>query len=142
LQGFCLHLMDNIKESMCECKWKWKWSRFRPFATPWTVAYQASPSMGFSRQEAAQNLRLILIKILHISARTFYFFNPPKMVFLNAFFITPWNHSLYITEDMLYKYRGNNNHPVLPQDEEDVYTAFHTEFMKKNSQFQIYHLSV
>ena len=22
-----------------------------PFATPWTVAYQASPSMGFSRQE-------------------------------------------------------------------------------------------
>ena len=21
------------------------------FATPWTVAYQASPSMGFSRQE-------------------------------------------------------------------------------------------
>ena len=26
-------------------------SRVRPFATPWTVAYQASPSMGFSRQE-------------------------------------------------------------------------------------------
>ena len=23
----------------------------RLFATPWTVAYQASPSMGFSRQE-------------------------------------------------------------------------------------------
>ena len=23
----------------------------RVFATPWTVAYQASPSMGFSRQE-------------------------------------------------------------------------------------------
>ena len=26
-------------------------SRIQLFATPWTVAYQASPSMGFSRQE-------------------------------------------------------------------------------------------
>ena len=26
-------------------------SRVRLFATPWSVAYQASPSMGFSRQE-------------------------------------------------------------------------------------------
>ena len=26
-------------------------SRGRLFATPWIVAYQASPSMGFSRQE-------------------------------------------------------------------------------------------
>ena len=26
-------------------------SRFRLFATAWTVAHQASPSMGFSRQE-------------------------------------------------------------------------------------------
>ena len=26
-------------------------SRVRLFATPWTVAYQASPFMGFSRQE-------------------------------------------------------------------------------------------
>ena len=26
-------------------------SRVRLFATPWTVAYQASPSMGFSRLE-------------------------------------------------------------------------------------------
>ena len=26
-------------------------SHIRLFATPWTVAYQASPSMGFSRQE-------------------------------------------------------------------------------------------
>ena len=36
----------------------WKWivkvkslSRVWPFETPWTVAYQAPPSMGFSRQE-------------------------------------------------------------------------------------------
>ena len=36
--------------------WKWKvkvklLSRDRPSATPWTAAYQAPPSMGFSRQE-------------------------------------------------------------------------------------------
>ena len=36
--------------------WKWKvkgksFSRVRLFATPWTAAYQAPPSMGFSRQE-------------------------------------------------------------------------------------------
>ena len=36
--------------------WKWKVkgksiSRVRLLATPWTAAYQAPPSMGFSRQE-------------------------------------------------------------------------------------------
>ena len=36
--------------------WKWKvkvklLSRVQLLATPWTVAYQAPPSMGFSRQE-------------------------------------------------------------------------------------------
>ena len=36
--------------------WKWKvkvklFSHARLLATPWTAAYQASPSMGFSRQE-------------------------------------------------------------------------------------------
>ena len=36
--------------------WKWKMkgkllSRVRLLATPWTTAYQSSPSMGFSRQE-------------------------------------------------------------------------------------------
>ena len=33
-------------------KWKVKLlKRDQLFATPWTVAYQATPSMGFSRQE-------------------------------------------------------------------------------------------
>ena len=35
-------------------KWKVKWkslSRVRLLVTPWTAAYQALPSMGFSRQE-------------------------------------------------------------------------------------------
>ena len=37
-----------------ELEWKIKvksLSHVRLFATPWTVAYQAPPSMGFSRQE-------------------------------------------------------------------------------------------
>ena len=43
--------------------WKWKvkvksLSRVRLLATPWTVAYQAPPSMGFSRQEYWSGLPL------------------------------------------------------------------------------------
>ena len=45
----------GFKESM-----KWSevksLSRVRLFATPWTVAYQAPPSMGFSRQECWSGL--------------------------------------------------------------------------------------
>ena len=33
-------------------------SRVQLFATPWTVAYQAPPSMGFSRQEYWSGLPL------------------------------------------------------------------------------------
>ena len=43
--------------------WKWKvkvksLSRAQLFATPWTAAYQAPPSMGFSRQEYWSGLPL------------------------------------------------------------------------------------
>ena len=43
--------------------WKWKvkvksLSRAGLLATPWTVAYQAPPSMGFSRQEYWSGLPL------------------------------------------------------------------------------------
>ena len=37
-------------------------SRVRLFATPWTVAYQAPPSMGFSRQEYWSGLQEHLFK--------------------------------------------------------------------------------
>ena len=45
--------------------WNWKvkvksLSRVRPLATPWTAAYQALPSMGFSRQEYWSGLVLQL----------------------------------------------------------------------------------
>ena len=43
--------------------WKWKvkvklLSRDRLFETPWTAAYQAPPSMGFSRQEYCSGVPL------------------------------------------------------------------------------------
>ena len=43
--------------------WKWKvkvklLSRVQLFSTPWTAAYQAPPSMGFSRQEDWNGLPL------------------------------------------------------------------------------------
>ena len=43
--------------------WKWKvkvksFSRVQPSATPWTAAFQAPPSMGFSRQEYWSGLPL------------------------------------------------------------------------------------
>ena len=44
--------------------WKWKvkvksLSRVRPSATPWTAAFQAPPSMGFSRQKYWSGLPLL-----------------------------------------------------------------------------------
>ena len=45
--------------------WKWKvkvksLSRVRPSVTPWTAAFQAPPSMGFSRQEYAVGCHCLL----------------------------------------------------------------------------------
>ena len=40
-----------FKKLEIELPWVKSLSRVQLFATPWTVAYQASPSMGFSRQE-------------------------------------------------------------------------------------------
>ena len=46
---FFIH--SSVKEHLgCFCVLK-SLSRVQLFATPWTVAYQAPPSMGFSRQE-------------------------------------------------------------------------------------------
>ena len=53
--------------------WKWKvkvksLSRVRLFATPWTVAYQAPPSMGFSRQVSycKVNLAYLFVFLFYI----------------------------------------------------------------------------
>ena len=48
----CLVKIMVFAMVMYGCEWKVKsLSHVQLFATPWTVAYQASPSMGFSRQE-------------------------------------------------------------------------------------------
>ena len=51
-------------------------SRVRPLATPWTAAYQAPPSMGFSRQEYWSGLPLpslwLILSIIKIVAAIFY----------------------------------------------------------------------
>ena len=56
--------------------WKWKvklksLSHVRLFVTPWTAAYQAPPSMGFSRQEYWSGVPLpspsIVFNSLHVS---------------------------------------------------------------------------
>ena len=47
------HLVTTPRPPASEVK---SLSRVRLFATPWTVAYQAPPSMGFSRQECWSGL--------------------------------------------------------------------------------------
>ena len=54
--------------------WKWKvkvksFSHVRLLATPWTAAYQAPPSTGFSRQEYWSGMPLLsplMLMIIHI----------------------------------------------------------------------------
>ena len=58
--------------------WKWKvkvksLSRVWLLATPWTAAYQAPPSIGFSRSEYRS--RLPLTSPLRLEAILFFFFN-------------------------------------------------------------------
>ena len=59
LQARTLELVDISFSNV----WKWKvkvrlLSHVRLFETPWTVAYEAPPSMGFSRQEYWSGLPL------------------------------------------------------------------------------------
>ena len=59
--------------------WKWKvkvksLSRVQLLATPWTAAYQAPPSMGFSRQEHWSECHCIL-QYSYIHAFIFIFFS-------------------------------------------------------------------
>ena len=55
--------------------WKWKvksLSRVRLFTTPWTAAYQAPPSMGFSRQEYWSGVPLPSLKETTIQGVKFF----------------------------------------------------------------------
>ena len=58
--------------------WKWKvkvksFSRVRLSATPWTVAHQAPPSMGFSRQEYWSGVLLLVLVGMWIRLAVFDF---------------------------------------------------------------------
>ena len=62
--NYSLHSI--LHSSFTKC-WKWKakvksLSRVRLFETPWAVAYQAPPSMGFYRQECWSGLPLSNIR--------------------------------------------------------------------------------
>ena len=73
--------------------WKWKvkvksLSCVRLFATPWTAAYQAPPSMGFSRQEYWSGVLLpspwfypspSIFLVFHSSNCSFAFYNQAAM---------------------------------------------------------------
>ena len=55
--------------------WKWKvkvklLSRVQPSATPWTAAYQAPPSLGFSKQEYWSGVPLPSMKVVLLKAKS------------------------------------------------------------------------
>ena len=84
--------------------WKWKvkvkmLSRIRLLATPWTVAYQAPPSMGFSRQEywsgmpsPSPKLRVI-VKIVTTPKSQLFDFIIFLICFLVNVFIYTYTHT-------------------------------------------------
>ena len=51
-----LPILSQSNNSTIKYKWVKLLSRVQLFATPWAVAYQAPPSMGFSRQECWSGL--------------------------------------------------------------------------------------
>ena len=58
--------LASVAISFCNA-WKWKvkgksLSRVWLLATPWTTAYQAPPSMGFSRQEYWSGVKLLILE--------------------------------------------------------------------------------
>ena len=68
--------------------WKWKvkvklLSRVWLFKTSWTAAYQAPPSMGFSRQESQSILKLISIELVMISNHLIVY--PPLLLLPSVF---------------------------------------------------------
>ena len=61
IQGYHYHLSKLHMYVLVYCEVKVKlFSRVRLFATPWTVAHQAPPSMGFSRQESGVGCHFLL----------------------------------------------------------------------------------
>ena len=80
--------------------WKWKvkvksLSHVRLLVTPWTVAYQAPLSMGFSRQEYWSGLPCLI----HIMLLVFFklYHNDQLIFFSFTRFWSLWEKGLYLT---------------------------------------------
>ena len=86
--------------------WKWKvkvksLSRVQLLVTPWTAAYQAPRSMGFSRQEYWSGLplpslisfsrRYIILYNIYIYFRLFSFISSVQSFSRVWLFVTPWS---------------------------------------------------
>ena len=84
-------------------KWKWKvkgksLSRVQLLATPWTAAYQAPPSMGFSRQEYLVNINWIFTVFQHLPmVRTLYWVPLLILYCLN----NPWDGTIFPFTDKI-----------------------------------------
>ena len=57
----CFHEIRKVKSL----------SRVQLFATPWTIAYQAPPSMGFSKQEYWSGVPLPSVVMLQVKKNGF-----------------------------------------------------------------------
>ena len=66
-----------------------RFSRVQLFVTPWTAAYQAPPSVGFSRQECWRGLPLpspiymyICINLIHMYQLIYIYMYPRKHTYI------------------------------------------------------------
>ena len=94
--------------------WKWKvkvksLSRARLFATPWTAAHQAPPSMGFSRQEYWSGLPLPSPQRKNSSP---YFCYGPGICQL-AGFISCWRREIEAMCQVISSRNSSNISPVV-----------------------------
>ena len=70
-------------------------SRVRLFATPWTVAYQGPPSMGFSRQEYWSGL----------------LFPSPSFIYSSVYMLAyQFPSSLVVSSTVVFQCHGHSHH--------------------------------
>ena len=80
-------------------------SRVRLLATPWTVAYQAPPSMGFSRQEYWSGLPFPSLKVKEESEKVGLKLNIQKTKIMACDPITSWpidGETMEIVTDLIF----------------------------------------
>ena len=83
--------------------WKWKvkvksLSRVRLLATPWTAAYQAPPSMGFSRQEYWSGVQNVYV---HMDIETSLSLSESLIYILRNWLIQLWDWLVWNSQGKL-----------------------------------------